>query len=90
MLLTGELTSLLHIIDLTNRNNPVLLKTFLIPSGFGRPHDIQVCGNVVAVSFSAQVLMHEGHVHFYRPYTTDQQGNTMLTSFHALEEGKSK
>lgn len=65
--LAGTGSNLLHIIELTNPDNPTVVFTheFNTP-GDGEVTDVQVCPDTVAVSIASNTRASEGHVELYQ------------------------
>lgn len=67
--ISGSGTNLLHIIELTNPDNPTIVYTHEFnTAGDGEVTDVQVCPDTVAVSIVSNTRAAEGHVELYDIY----------------------
>ncbi|KAK6167348.1 hypothetical protein SNE40_021399 [Patella caerulea] len=64
----GTGSKLLHVIDVSNPSALKRLTNYEFQVGDGEPRDVEVCGNTVSVSLTADISVFEGHVQFFDLY----------------------
>ncbi|XP_069138534.1 mesenchyme-specific cell surface glycoprotein-like [Argopecten irradians] len=68
--IVGETSRLIHILDISDPTNPVRALTHEFTAADGRPRDIAICGDEVAVAVTSGIRdVYEGHVYFFRTLT---------------------
>ncbi|XP_060073649.1 mesenchyme-specific cell surface glycoprotein-like [Ylistrum balloti] len=66
----GETSRLLHILDVSDPVNPVRVFTHQFTTIEGRPRDIAICGDDMAVALTSDIRdVYEGHVQFFKTFT---------------------
>ncbi|CAG2224927.1 unnamed protein product [Mytilus edulis] len=66
----GTGTNLMHIIDLTNKDNPIILLTHHFNTvGDGPITDVEACADTIAVAIESNTVAAHGHVQLFLPFT---------------------
>jgi hypothetical protein len=68
----------MHVVDIANPSNPVVLFIHEFTKGEGVPSSIDICGNQIAVALAAQTDVNEGHVRYYETHTRGSGDTNMI------------
>ncbi|KAL4227428.1 hypothetical protein ACF0H5_012871 [Mactra antiquata] len=78
MYVVGETSHFMHVIDIIDPANPVLLFEHQFTKGEGIPKSVDVCGGDVAVALAAPTNVHDGHVKIFRTHTRNSGAHDLV------------